>query len=186
MGLQPRKARMVPGTRRDSALLWVALAALVGFAIAATFSSWLRWDRARFVLAHASVTLLFFAVYIAKTAIRPLVQLRRRWLAGLVVGLVGGAALAYGVQGQVPSSQPVGTALVGALVWLGLVYGAMDALLLTVVPVLSVYGSRDPETLRSTATRVRWGRSRYLPAWPLRLPIILVSPSFEVQVWSSP
>jgi hypothetical protein len=48
-------------------------------------------------------------------------------------------------------------ALVGALGWLGVVYGALDALLLSVVPVLSVYGSRPPEQLRGWKGRVRWG-----------------------------
>ena len=36
-------------------------------------------------------------------------------------------------------------------------YGVLDALLLSVVPVLSVYRSRPPEVLHRGAARVRWG-----------------------------
>ena len=135
----------------------MTLAGLVGFATAATFSSWLRWERNTFVLAHAGATLSFLGVYVVATGVHPMVQLRLRWRAGLAVGLLAGALLAYGVQGQEPSSRPAGTALVGALAWLGVVYGALDALLLTVIPVLSVYGSRAAEVLSRGTARLRWG-----------------------------
>lgn len=138
-------------------MLWVILAGLVGFATAATFSSVLQWGRNTFVLAHAGVTLVFLTVYVANTSVRPLMQLRRRWPAGLLVGLLAGAVLVQGVLEQAPSSRPVGTPLLGALVWLGLVYGALDALLLTVVPVLSVYGSRPPGILKGGRARLQWG-----------------------------
>jgi hypothetical protein len=136
--------------------LWVGLAGLVGFASAAVFSSWLGWERDRFVLAHVSVTLLFLTLYSVSNGLHPVVQLRRRWPAGAIVGLAAGAVLAYGVQQQPASARPEGTALVAALLWLGLVYGAVDALLLTVVPVMSVYGSRQADTLRGAAARIRW------------------------------
>jgi hypothetical protein len=64
--------------------------------------------------------------------------------------------LAYGGLQQPPSARPEGPALVTALLWLGLVYGTLDALLLTVVPVLSVYGSRPVDTLRRGRARIGW------------------------------
>jgi hypothetical protein len=134
----------------------IALAGLVGFASAAVFSSWLHWERNRFVLAYASVTLLILTLYTVSTGLDPVAQLRRRWPAGAIVGLVTGAVLAYGVRQQPPSAPPEGAALPISLLWLGLVYGAADALLLTVVPVLSVYGSRPAETLRRAPARFRW------------------------------
>ena len=151
---------MAEGARALStigAVVWVALAALVGFVSAATFSSLLRWERGPFVLAHAAVTIIFLTVYVARTSVRPLRQLQRRWLPGLLVGLLAGAVLAHGVEGQEASPRPAGSALAGALVWLGVVYGTLDALLLTVVPVLTVYGNRPAEDLKQGASRVRWG-----------------------------
>ena len=140
-----------------SPLLWVTLAGLVGFSSAVAFSSWLKWERSTFVLAHAGVTLSFLAIYVRSAGIRPMTQLRQRWPAGLVVGLLAGAVLTYGVQQQAPSTRPLGSALVGSLAWLGLVYGALDAVLLSVVPVLTVYGSRPPEALSRAAARIQWG-----------------------------
>jgi hypothetical protein len=137
-------------------LFWVMLAGLVGFAAAAIFSTWLHWHRNAFVLAYAGVTGAFFTSYVRTFRVRVMAPLRRRWLTGSVIGLVAGALLAYGVSRQPASSHPAGTALVASLVWLGLVYGSLDALLLTVLPVLSVYGSRPPELLTRAAPRVRW------------------------------
>lgn len=137
-------------------MIWVVLASAAGFATAAMFSSWLHWQRDAFVLGHLAVGGTFLVVYFAATQVRPGVQVRRRWPAGLAVGLLAGAVLAYGVSRQPASPQPTGAALAGSLAWLGLVYGSLDALLLTVVPVLSVYGSRSADDLRSGSERVRW------------------------------
>lgn len=142
--------RMPPGA-------WVALAALVGFAASAIFSSWLHWGRDAFVLGYAALAGPFLAAFVMIGRVRPAVQLRRHWRAGIVGGVLVGVILAYGVGTQPASPRPGGMALAGALAWLGVVYGTLDALLLTVVPVLSVYGSRPPEQLRRGTSRLRWG-----------------------------
>lgn len=141
---------------RDSPMLWVTLAGASGFASSAIFSWLLHWDRGRFVLAYAGVTLAFLTLHAMSAGVHPLVQLRRRWAAGLIVGVLVGAALAYGVAQQAPSPRPEGRALVASLLWLGLVYGGLDALLLTVVPVLSVYGSRSADSLSRAPARMMW------------------------------
>jgi hypothetical protein len=142
--------RMPPG-------LWVSLAALAGFASSGIFASWLHWPRNAFILGYATLAGLFLAVYAMIGGVHPTVQLRRHWRAGLVGGVLAGIVLAYGVMAQPASPRPRGMALVGALAWSGVVYGAVDALLLSVVPVLSVYGSRPPEQLRRWTARVQWG-----------------------------
>jgi hypothetical protein len=135
----------------------VLLAALLGFATSAIFSSCLHWPRGAFVLAYTALAGLFVALYARAARVRPLLQVRRRWLAGLLGGLLLGGLLAQGVSAQPASARPAGVALAGALAWLGVVYGAVDALLLTVVPVLSLYGSRPPEVLSRVAGRMQWG-----------------------------
>lgn len=136
---------------------WPLAAAGVGFASSALFSAVLHWPRNRFVLGYALLAGGFVALYLVAARIRPLVQLERRWRAGLLGGLALGAVLAHGVAAQPASARPAGAALAGALVWLGGVYGTLDALLLTVIPVLSVYGTRPPEVLRRPSARLRWG-----------------------------
>jgi hypothetical protein len=62
--------------------------------------------------------------------------LRRNWRAGILVGFVVGGLLALTVMQQPRSPALRGLDLAWSLVWLGLVYGVLDALLLTVAPVI--------------------------------------------------
>lgn len=138
-------------------LTWVLLAALTGLSSSVVLSSWLRWPRQWFVLGYAAAAGLFLGWFFRVAQVQPIVQLRRRWQGGLLGGLVLGAILAHGVAGQPRSARPDGADLGWALVWLGGVYGSLDALLLSVVPVLSVYGNRPAEVLRQAGARARWG-----------------------------
>jgi hypothetical protein len=135
---------------------WLAAAALTGFASAGIFSSVLHWPRSGFVLVHAIAVALFLFAFVRKTGIRPTIQLRRRWPSGVLGGVVIGAVLARSVAAQPASAHPEGSALVQGLFWLGIVYGVADALLLSVVPVAVVYGTRSREEMRTVSARIRW------------------------------
>jgi hypothetical protein len=137
--------------------LWVSAAALIGFISSATFSSWLHLSRGAFVLAYGAVAGLFLTTHFITARVRPTVQLRRHWRMGLVGGLVLGGLLAHAVHAQPPSARPAGTSLAWAMIWLGVVYGTLDALLLSVLPVLTIYGSRPPETMLRATARLRSG-----------------------------
>ncbi len=154
---KPTQGRSTRPRERIPPGLWVAFAALAGFASSGIFAAWLHWGRNTFVLGYAALAALFLTAYVLIGRVHPTVQLRRHWRAGLVGGVLAGIVLAYGVMAQPASPRPRGMALVGALAWLGVVYGALDALLLSVVPVLSVYGGRPPEELRVWTARVQWG-----------------------------
>jgi hypothetical protein len=138
-------------------LAWTLLAAGVGLLSAGAFSSLLHLDRPVFALAHAVVVAGFVAAYVRSTGIDPGQQLRRHWLSGTVGGVVFGLILVRGVMAQPESHTPRGGELVVALVRLGAVYGVADALLLSVVPVLSIYGSRGRELQRGFMHRLGWG-----------------------------
>ena len=141
---------------------WPALAALVGATVSLAFSSWLRLERNAFVLGYALVGGAFLVAYARVAGVRPSQQLRRRWRSGLVVGILLGGLLAHGITRQPASARPEGLALAGSLLWLGLVYGSLDALLLTIVPVLAVYGARPPEEMRRGTVRLRWAGAALL------------------------
>jgi hypothetical protein len=64
-------------------------------------------------------------------------HIRYRWLLGIGGAFVLSVVLVSGVVQQPASSRPHGVELVFTLVWVGGVYGSLDALLLTVVPVLA-------------------------------------------------
>lgn len=140
---------MKPGFR------WAAIAAVAGFFTSAVFSSLLHWQRDAFVGAWLVVAGLTVAAWVTAGRWSPAVQLRRRWVSGLMMGIVAGALLAFTVTRQASSSAPAGAAAIGPLIWLALVYGTVDAVMLSVIPVLSVYGARPAADLQGVG-RLRW------------------------------
>ncbi len=132
-------------------LTWIAAATGLGFTVAFVGASILSLPRDAFVLLHAAVTGLFVLGYWrwARLGARAFVQ---RWPLGLIVG---GAAAAFSVAfvlSQPPSAGPTAAGLVWSVAWLGVVYGAVDALLLTVLPVTATWAlAREPRGARTTA-----------------------------------
>ena len=135
---------------------WVLAAALAGFASSFILSCWLRLPRAWFVVGHAIVTAALCLVYARSEQVSAQAQLSRRRVAGVIGGLVFGALLARQVLSQAGSPRAEGSELLGQVALYGLVYGVADALLLSVLPVLAIYGSRSSTDLGTTGSRFRW------------------------------
>ena len=125
---------MRPGCygRHKSPVVWPLAAGTVGLFSAGLFSSWLQVPRAWFVTAHTLATAAVAAAYMSSTGTRPSAILAR-WRPGVVAGLIAGAVLIRGVLSQPGSALP--HAPVAAILWLGAVYGTVDALLLNIIPV---------------------------------------------------
>jgi hypothetical protein len=124
---------------------WVLTAAAAGFVSAAVFTMLLGLDRRTFVAAWSAVAALLWAAYARHEQVRLRVQLARRLPSGIVIGSIAGAILVLSVLRQPASPAPAGSALALDLFWLGGVYGAIDALILSVLPVLALYGTRPGE-----------------------------------------
>ncbi len=139
------------------AIRWVLLAGLAGFTASAVFTSILGLSRPAFVWAYGLLAGLVFVAFIRAYGIHVVTQVRRRWLAGTIGGLLVGGVLERTVVLQPGSARPEGAALGASLAWNGIVYGTIDALLLSVLPVLCIYGSRPAETLREPLQRWKWG-----------------------------
>lgn len=135
---------------------WTALAAVTGFASSLLFSALLQWERPAFVAAWSVVALAVIGLYVRVERIHPLVQLERRWKTGLVAGLLVGALLWFQVTTQPPSPRSTGADLLAQLFGFGLVYGLVDAVMLSVLPILTLYGSRPAAELLSAGSRLRW------------------------------
>jgi len=119
--------------------MWVAAAGAVGFASAFIFSDVMALPRRWFLVPHATVTLAFLLSYAHWSGTDLRRFFTRRFGFGAVGALVLGVMLTVNVLGQHPSPRAQGMELWLDLAWLGVVYGAIDALLLSVLPVVAAW-----------------------------------------------
>jgi len=116
-------------------LVWVLAAALLGFATTALFSGFLELRRDWFVAIYVLLVGSFLYGYIRWSGVDLSSFLLRHWTWGAIGMVVIGAIMVASVQRMPASPGTSGSALVWDIVWLGIVYGVLDALLLTVLPV---------------------------------------------------
>jgi hypothetical protein len=138
-------------------LLWALACAVIGLIASGLLSGVLHWSRSTFVLGYSLLVGGFTLAYVRASGMDPWLQIRRHRVSGTIGGLLVGYLLASNVYSQPASAPPEGGELITAIVWFGLVYGTADALLLNIIPVLAIYGTRPKEQLRQGALRLRWG-----------------------------
>ena len=122
-------------------LRWFAAAAAVGFAIPFVGSSILGLQHDFYLAVYFAGVLALFSAYAYATRLDVAATLRRNWKLGVALGVVFGFALVRNVLGEASTPHPAGGYFAFELVWRGVIYGAVDALLLTVLPCLVVYRS---------------------------------------------
>lgn len=137
-------------------IAWLILAAIIGFIIPAVFSTGLRWERPIFLIPYILIVGAFLFIYFRRTFFS-LKQLFVRWPYGLIGAVAASFLLLMNIQGQPASTVPEGGQLILALVWMGLLYGMTDALLLTVMPVFFVQGPGFYESSPSWKERLMPG-----------------------------
>jgi hypothetical protein len=120
-------------------LPWFAAAALVSFAVPFIGSSVLGLQHDVYLAIYFVVVLAGFTAYAAATGLEVRATLRRQWKLGVVLGIIFGVLLVRNVLSEDATPRPHGAYYVFELVWRGGIYGAVDALLLTVLPCLVVY-----------------------------------------------
>jgi hypothetical protein len=119
---------------------WVLISAATGLVISGLFSGLLHLSRDVVVLGYLILGGSLIGVFLWRLGRAQRQDLTRHALRGVLGGLILGGFLAWSV-GREPASPRVSDGhLALELVWLGLIYGALDALLLTVLPVLAVIG----------------------------------------------
>ncbi|HEY1296788.1 MAG TPA: hypothetical protein VGJ60_27230 [Chloroflexota bacterium] len=113
--------------------------------------SGLHVSRAIFVLPYVCVSAVFLCLYVRWSGVDVYARLRQHWVWGVVGAIVAGAFVVSNVFNQPASEAPTGLGLVGAILWLGVVYGATDALLLSVLPLFATW-----QALSSVGWTHRW------------------------------
>lgn len=139
-----------------SSARWVLGAGVLGVAASAVLSSALHLPRDLFIAGYGVAVLVFLALLLRFEPLDPMLQLRRRWLSGVIGGVIVGGLLARTVVLQPASPAPAGGALAWALAWNGVFYGVVDGMLLSVLPVLLIYGGRPAAELQQPGARWRW------------------------------
>lgn len=120
-------------------LVWILAGALLGFCSAFVFGDVLAMPRRWFLVPHVALTLGFLAAYTRWSNIALRRLLVRRWAFGLLAAAAVAVFLIGNVLGQPASPRPRGLHLWLDLLWLGVVYGAVDALLLSVLPIVATW-----------------------------------------------
>jgi hypothetical protein len=131
-------------------LVWIAAAALLGFAIAAIFAGVLQLPRRIYLIPYVGLAGLFFYAYLSWSGMSILNLLRHNWYWGLLGAVLLGIFTIRNVLSQPASSQPGGLSLAFDIVWSGVVYGLIDALLLSVLPVLATWSAFSSSGLTTT------------------------------------
>ena len=120
-------------------LVWILAAAVLGFAVAAIFAGLLRLPRSIYLLVYLVLAAPFIYAFMRWSNVSWLEMLDRNWVWALVAALLVGLFTVRNVYSQVGSPASQGASLAWDIVWLGVVYGALDALFLSVLPAMATF-----------------------------------------------
>ena len=120
------------------ALVWVVAASVLGFAIAALFAGVLGWRRNLYLVVYVPVAITMLALFTVSAEIDLAHVFLHHWGWGVCGAVASGAFVVGNVLSQAATPRREGASLVLDVVWPGLTYGVVDALLLSVMPILAV------------------------------------------------
>jgi hypothetical protein len=120
-------------------LRWFALGAVAAFAVPFLFSSLLELQHDIYLAVYFTFVIGLVAAYVHRNEIDLGALARRNWMWGLAAGVVVGVPVVRNVFTESETARPDGVYLAFELLWRGVTYGAIDAVLLTVFPCLIVY-----------------------------------------------
>lgn len=118
---------------------WIAAAAVLGFAITAVFAGMFRLPRSLFLVIYLVAVTPFLYGFARWSHLSVGDLLRHNWIWGLVAAVLFGVFVVRNVLSQPASPTSHGLSLIFDIAWLGVVYGALDALFLSVLPVLATW-----------------------------------------------
>jgi len=120
-------------------LRWFAGAAVAAFLVPLVFSSLLDLDHDLYLAIYFSFVIGLVTLYTRSTELDIGDVIRRNWRWGLVAGAIVGVPVVRNVFTETETARPDGLYFGFELLWRGATYGAIDAVLLTVLPCLIVY-----------------------------------------------
>jgi MFS family permease len=118
---------------------WIAAASILGFAITAIFAGYLHLPRSIFLVVYLMLAAPFLYAFFSWSRISFVELLQHNWVLGLVAAVLIGAFTVRNILSQPASDHSQGLSLIFDIGWLGIVYGGLDALFLSVLPVLATW-----------------------------------------------
>jgi hypothetical protein len=135
-----------------SYLLWVLAAAILGFIVPAVFAGFLRLPRNIYLIPYIVLIGALITSYLRWSHINIGESIRYHWPWGVAGGILAGFFASRTVLIQPSSPTPQGLELLFYLLWLGIVYGAMDAMFLSILPLSATW-----QAFSALGWTKRWG-----------------------------
>jgi len=117
---------------------WVLAASAGGFAVSWLFAGVLKLPRNRFLVPYVIFCIALIYTFITLNDIDVATLIEHNWGWGVLAGLIASVFLIRNVRTQPASRHSSGVGLIFELIWSGLIYGWMDALLLNAFPVVAM------------------------------------------------
>jgi hypothetical protein len=128
-----------------SHLKWIVFGAIVGFGASFIFGDLITLPLDLYYLIYFGIVIAFFTIYIKTTRLNLREWFSRRWVWGILLGLVFGALMVQNVLSRPATEKFTGPYLAWLIFWRGLIYGAIDGLLLSVFPWMVTWRAFDAE-----------------------------------------
>lgn len=145
-------------------LIWIVAGCIVGFLASFIFGDLLNLPLDLYYLIYFGIILGFFVVYIRFTHLDLKTWFSRHLVWGILLGAIFAFIMVKNVLSRPATAQFSGGYLVWQIVWRGVMYGAIDGLLLTVFPWIVTWRAFQVET-RPLLAKIGFG----LLAWVLIL-----------------
>ena len=129
---------------------WLGGGLFMAFLVPFLFADVLDLSKDLFYGIYATAVCAFFALWARASGLPPLEVVRRRWRSATLLGAVVGVVVAVIVlRAEDTTPRPDGLELAWAVLWRGVIYGAVDGLLLSGFPIVAVFAAAAGSRLRT-------------------------------------
>jgi hypothetical protein len=138
-------------TQRAAHLRWLAIGIVVSFFVPFVLADQLEIERDVYYGLYGLAAVGLFVCWTRSTGQLLGDLFARRWRLAVLLGLIFAAiSVLIVLKSEDSTPHPDGAEFVGAIIWRGLVYGAVDGLLLSAFPILVVFAAFANSRLRQT------------------------------------
>ncbi|MFO7882149.1 MAG: hypothetical protein R6U52_06390 [Kosmotogaceae bacterium] len=121
-----------------NSIIWLLVAGLIGFFVSFVFSGVLKFSRRIFLLPYLGIIAIYITAFFWLNNIVIKELLSNNLILGILAGIAVGIFLITNVFSQPSSRKSKGLLLIIDILWIGLIYGILDAFFLNIIPVLIV------------------------------------------------